>query len=454
MLKSTNPATGQVLQEYLEMSDLEVQTALAQSAEAYRGWRATAFPERSRCMYRLADLLLEQKVELARLMTAEMGKTHREAEAEVEKCAWVCRHYAEMAETYLGPETIETEMTQSVVVCQPVGAVLAVMPWNFPFWQVFRFAAPALMAGNVGLLKHAPNVCGCALAIESLFHSAGFPKGTFRTLLIRESQVELVIADDAVQAVTLTGSVRAGSAVASLAGRYLKKSVMELGGNDPYLILYDADCHLAAQKCVQSRMLNAGQSCIGAKRILVLDSVYQEFMGHLTSEIAARKVGDPTEAGSDLGPMVSLAARDTLHIQVTESIEKGATCLLGGQLLPGDGAFYPPTLLADVRPGMPAFDEELFGPVVSVVRVTDVEEAIALANTSEFGLGGAIFTRDHELAMDIATKRLESGCCAVNDFVKSDPRLPFGGIKKSGYGRELSHNGIREFVNLKTVTLA
>lgn len=453
-MKSTNPATGKLIKDYEPASQTEVEKIIEASHKASKDWRKTTFEERSKLLRKAAGVLRDHSEHYAGLMTQEMGKIRKEAESEIEKCAWVCEYYADHAEEFLAREDIKTEMSQSFVTFQPIGPVLAVMPWNFPFWQVFRFAAPALMAGNTGLLKHASNVSACALAIEEVFHRAGVPKDCFRTLLIPSKDVEAVIRHELVRAVTLTGSVPAGRAVAKVAGEALKKTVLELGGSDPYLILEDADLELAAEKCTQSRLLNAGQSCIAAKRFLVHDSVFDEFLEKFKNRMSQAKLGDPEQDETCLGPQASSELRDELHKQVQESIRKGAKCILGGEIPDKDGAFYPATILTEVAPGMPAYDEELFGPVASVIRVSSVEEAIRIANDSDFGLGGGIFSKNEERALELATMEMDTGFCAINDFVKSDPRLPFGGVKDSGYGRELSYFGIREFVNIKTVTLA
>jgi len=386
-------------------------------------------------------------------MALEMGKPIKDGISEVNKCAWVCDYYAENAKNFLQDEVIETDASKSYVSYQPLGIILAIMPWNFPFWQVFRFAAPGLMAGNVGLLKHASNVFGCALAIEDVFKRAGFPKNTFRSLLVGSSLVNKIIDHPHIKAVTLTGSVPAGKSVARKAGSVLKKTVLELGGSDPYLILEDADLEKAAQICALSRLINSGQSCIAAKRFIVVEQIRDQFEELLIKEMKSYKMGDPLDETTQIGPQARFDLRDALHDQVTKSIEKGAKCILGG-IIPNDtGAFYPPTLLTDVKTGMPAYEEELFGPVGSIIIAKSEEEAIKVANDSIFGLGASVFTQNVEKGNKIAREEIQAGCCFVNTYVRSDPRLPFGGIKESGYGRELSSHGIKEFVNIKTIYL-
>jgi succinate-semialdehyde dehydrogenase/glutarate-semialdehyde dehydrogenase len=384
-------------------------------------------------------------------MAAEMGKPLSQGRAEVEKCAWVCEFYAENAERFLSDEVATSDATTSFVAFKPLGVVLAVMPWNFPFWQVFRFAAPALMAGNAGILKHSSNVMGCALAIEDVFRTAGFPDDLFRTLVIGSARVRQVIEAPQVRAVTLTGSGPAGKAVAAAAGAVLKKSVLELGGSDPYVVLEDADLESTAQICVDSRLINSGQSCIAAKRFIVAEPVRDRFEELYVEMMRAKRMGDPFDEQVDVGPQARRDLRDELHDQVVASIERGARPLLGAAVPPGPGAFYPPTVLTDVGPGMPAYDDELFGPVAAIIGAADEADAIKIANDSVFGLGAAVFTRDAARGERIARDELEAGACFVNGLVKSDPRLPFGGIKESGYGRELAAFGIREFVNIKTV---
>lgn len=454
VMKSTDPATGRDLKEYPVMEPAEVESVLDSVHQTFLRWRETPLEERSKLMMRAAELLEERKVELARLATEEMGKVKKEGIAEVEKCAWVCRYYAEQAESMLLDQEVKTDQVRSFVTFQPIGIVLAVMPWNFPYWQVFRFAAPALMGGNAGVLKHASNVPGCALAIEAIFRDAGFPADLFRTLMIRAGAVEKVIASPLVRAVTLTGSTEAGKSVASTAGKYLKKTVLELGGSDPYIVLADADIDLAARVCAQSRLLNSGQSCIAAKRFIVVDEVHDQFVEAFRAAMAAKKMGDPRLDDTDIGPQASVELRDELHQQVKDSVAAGAKCILGGEIPNGEGAFYPATILIDVKEGMVAYHQELFGPVASVIRVGDLEEAVKVANDSDFGLGGGIFSRDIELATRVAREQVDTGAIVVNGLTKSDPRLPFGGVKQSGYGRELSHFGLYEFLNIKSVSVA
>jgi succinate-semialdehyde dehydrogenase/glutarate-semialdehyde dehydrogenase len=402
-------------------------------------------------MSRAAALLRERREEYAALMATEMGKPVLQGSAEVEKCAWVCDYYAEHAERFLAAEAVDSDASRSYVAYQPLGVILAVMPWNFPFWQVFRFAAPSLMAGNTAVLKHASNVMGCALAIESVFQESGFPEDVFRTLVIESNRVREVIHSPLVRAVTLTGSGPAGRAVGAAAGAELKKTVLELGGSDPYIVLEDADLDVAVPACVDSRLINSGQSCIAAKRFVVVDPVRDEFEDRYVTHMMTKKRGDPLDEAVDVGPQARADLRDELHQQVMRSIRQGARAVLGASMPEGPGAFYPPTVLTDVRPGMPAYEEELFGPVAAIIAARDEAEAIRVANDTPFGLGAAVFTRDVERGERIAVQELAAGSCFVNAVVKSDPRLPFGGIKESGYGRELAVFGIREFVNVKTV---
>ena len=450
-LKSINPANGQEIAAYEEMSTDEVNGIITAVNDAFNSWRKTSFSSRGELLKNAAVILQSNKEEFGRLMSLEMGKPYSQSLAEVVKCAKGCEYYADNTEEILADRIIETDASKSYVSHQPIGIVLAVMPWNFPFWQVFRFAAPALMAGNVGVLKHASNVQGCALAIEKIFVESGFPENVFRALVISSKNVESVINNPLVKAVTLTGSTPAGRAVASQSGAALKKTVLELGGSDPYVILKDADLDQAVEACVIGRLLNTGQSCIAAKRFIVVADVLDDFQERLIDEMRVKKWGDPFEEDIDLGPMVDESARDELHSQVVKSIEGGAEVLLGGAVPDNPGAYYPATVLGNVRPGMPAFDEELFGPVAAVIAAENEAEAIKLANQTPFGLGAAVFTSDIKKGEKIASEQLEAGSCFVNDFVRSDPRLPFGGIKASGYGRELSSNGILEFVNSKTV---
>ena len=405
-------------------------------------------------MKRAAQILRDRAAEYGELMSVEMGKPAKDGRAEAEKCAWVCDYYAENAERFLEPEAVQTDASKSFVVFQPLGVVLAVMPWNFPFWQVFRFAAPNLMAGNVGVLKHASNVPGCALAIENIFQEAGFPENVFRSLLVGSKQVDAIIENPIVRAVTLTGSTPAGRAVARKAGEMLKKTVLELGGSDPYVVLDDADVQAAVNTCVSSRLINSGQSCIAAKRFIVTEKNRGEFERLFVERMRAAVMGDPLQVETEVGPQARHDLRDELHQQVVDSVKKGARLLLGGEIPDGAGAFYPPTVLSDVKKGMPAYDYELFGPVAAIIPVADEAEAIRVANDSVFGLGAAVFTQDVSRGERIAAEEIEAGSCFVNTFVRSDPRLPFGGIKESGYGRELAVYGIKEFVNIKTVYVA
>ena len=452
-VEAVNPATGETVATYETPSRGEVDAILDRVIASQDAWRRTGFARRAGRMREAARLLDERSRDYAELMAQEMGKPLPQGVAEAEKCAWVCRYYADEAEAFLAAQEIATDASRSFVTFQPLGVILAVMPWNFPFWQVFRFAAPGLMAGNAGILKHASNVPGCALAIEGVFRDAGFPEDLFRTLLVGSDQVEGLLQDPRIRAATLTGSTPAGRAVAATAGAQLKKTVLELGGSDPYLILEDADLEAAVETCVESRLINSGQSCIAAKRFVVVEAVRQRFEEAFVERMKTKVMGDPLAGGDDpdLGPQAREDLRDELHAQVEASVHAGARLLLGGQLPDRPGAFYPPTVLTDVAPGMPAYDDELFGPVAAILPVADEAEGIRVANDTTFGLGAAVFTADLERGERIAAEELEAGCCFVNDFVRSDPRLPFGGIKESGYGRELSHFGIQEFTNVKTV---
>ena len=451
MIKTINPTTEEIIKEYQFLGYAGVTELIDKTHTAQLGWKKTGFETRAEKMRNAAKALRKNKALYARLMADEMGKPLADGEGEVEKCAWVCDYYADNAEKFLGNELIQSDAGKSMVVFQPLGIVFAIMPWNFPFWQVFRFAAPSLMAGNGALLKHAPNVFGCAEAIESVFVGAGFPRNLFSNLVIDTDMAARVIENDHISAVTLTGSTRAGKAVAAKAGSCLKKTVLELGGSDPYIVLEDAELGGAAKICAASRLINNGQSCISAKRFIVPKAISSEFVNMLVGEMGSAKVGDPLDPGTRLGPMARADLREGLHNQVRKSIDMGAECLIGGKIPEGKGYFYPPTVLTKVTKDMPAYNEEIFGPVACVIEVENEAEAIAIANDSQYGLGAAIFTTDLEKAEKIAAEELKAGSCFVNTFVKSDPRLPFGGIKESGYGRELSHYGIREFVNIKTV---
>ncbi|MGA7144844.1 MAG: NAD-dependent succinate-semialdehyde dehydrogenase [Desulfobacterales bacterium] len=450
-LTAINPANGDTIQTYEQPPFDKVKDYIEGAHQAFTGWKEKSFSHRAEFMKNASKVLIENKEAYAKIMAMEMGKPIRQGRSEVEKCAWVCEYYADNALEMLQPEKIATDASNSFVTFRPLGVILAIMPWNYPFWQVFRFAAPGLMAGNAAVLKHASNVPGCALAIEDVFNKAGFPENLFRNVLISGEQTKGVIEHPLIKAVTLTGSNFAGQAVASTAGKLLKKSVLELGGSDPYIVLEDADLQSAAKTCVESRLLNSGQSCIAAKRFVVIEDVRRRFEDMFIAYMQTKKMGNPMEEDIDIGPQARFDLRDDLHRQVAQSIEKGAKCLLGGEIPNGKGAYYPATVLSGIQKGMPAYEEEVFGPVAAIISVKDEREAIQVANDTSFGLGAAIFTEDLERGERIATYELEAGCCFVNAFVKSDPRLPFGGIKSSGYGRELSHYGIKEFVNIKTV---
>ncbi len=450
-IQSINPATGENIKTYTLHTDQEVSNKIDQVHQAWLAWRETSFEQRSTLLNKLADVLISRKDELAKLMAVEMGKPVTQGIAEVEKCAAVCRYCADHAKDQLADMVIETEASKSFVAFKPLGVVLAVMPWNYPFWQVFRFLAPALAAGNCGVLKHASNVPGCALAIEDVVKQAGFPEHVFKTLLISSQAVEKVIKHKHIKAVTLTGSNAAGSKVAQKAGELIKKTVLELGGSDAYVVLEDADLDLAVKACVDGRLLNSGQSCIAAKRFIVVKPLIEQFTEKYIELMRAKIMGDPMDTQTEVGPQARVDLRNELHKQVIDSIKAGAVCKLGGKIPDEKTAFYPPTVLVNVKKGMPAFDEELFGPVAAIIEAKDEAHAIELANDSVFGLGGAVFTNDTKRGEHIAASLMQSGSCFVNAFVKSDPRLPFGGIKQSGYGRELSIFGIREFVNIKTV---
>jgi succinate-semialdehyde dehydrogenase/glutarate-semialdehyde dehydrogenase len=450
VFESINPATANVFATTAMWSDGAVEKALEQAARLASSWARTDLANRCALLQAIADQLDHDRDRLAGLITAEMGKLTGEARAEVEKCASVCRYYAQHAEAFLADDPVETDAQCSLVAHQPLGAVLAVMPWNFPLWQVFRCAAPAVAAGNVVLLKHASNVMLCSAAIQDVFDRAGAPPGVFTQLPIRSPKVAELIADPRIAAVTLTGSEPAGRAVAAEAGKALKKSVLELGGSDPFLVLEDADLELAVHKAVQSRFMNAGQSCIAAKRFIVVDTIADAFEQKLAAAVAELRPGDPSNEQVTLAPMARADLREEIHAQVKDAIGKGAQLLTGGDVVDGPGFFYQPTVLTGIRSTMRAYSEELFGPVASVFRVRDEAQGIQLANDSPFGLGGSVWTQDRDRGICVA-RQLECGCAFVNELVKSDPRVPFGGVKSSGYGRELSRQGIREFINIKTI---
>ena len=449
-IASINPATGKTLKTFNSLDPKEIDQKLQLAAETFQTYRLTGFEERTRMMFRAAEILESNKLEFAKTMTTEMGKPLQAAVSEAEKCAWVCRYYAETAKDHLADQMVETIASKSYVKFQPLGPVLAVMPWNFPFWQVFRFAAPALMAGNVGLLKHASNVPQCALAIEDVFRRAGFPEGSFQTLLIGSDAVEQVLKDKRVVAATLTGSEPAGRSVASIAGREIKKTVLELGGSDPFIVMPSADVSKAVSTAVKARTVNNGQSCIAAKRFIVASEIYDQFERAFVDQMKALPVGDPMEESTEIGPLATPQIVDDLEKQVNDAVAAGARVLTGGKRIKRPGNFFEPTVLTNLDPEAPVSCEEIFGPVATLFRVENIDEAIQLANSTPFGLGSAAWTNDSREQSKFI-EELEAGCVFINGMVASDPRLPFGGIKNSGYGRELAEFGIREFVNIKTV---
>jgi succinate-semialdehyde dehydrogenase/glutarate-semialdehyde dehydrogenase len=453
VLRSVNPATGEEVERFKELTKTQVETALDRAERAFARWRGTAFPERAERMHAVADVLRQRKRRYGEAMAREMGKPIREGIAEAEKCAWAADYFADNAAAFLADEHVPTDAAKSLVRYEPLGPILAVMPWNFPFWQVFRFAAPTLMAGNVALLKHASNVMRCSLEIEGAFAEAGFPKGVFQSLLLGSGGIPWMIRDPRVRAVTLTGSDQAGAAVGKVAGEAVKKTVLELGGSDPFIVLRDADVDRAAKAAAAARCVNSGQSCIAAKRFIVERPVYPEFLAGFAAAMAALRVGDPMDEATDIGPIAREDLREDLHGQVRRSVAKGARIRTGGGKIAGPGFFYEPTVLEGVRKGMPAYDEEVFGPVAAVILVRDEAQALRVANDSKYGLGASLWTDDVDRALRLS-REIEAGMVFVNRRVQSDPRLPFGGVKASGYGRELGPHGIREFVNAKTVVVA
>ncbi|MCW6038837.1 NAD-dependent succinate-semialdehyde dehydrogenase [Spirulina subsalsa FACHB-351] len=449
-IATVSPVTGETLKTFTPLTSEEIQSKIAIAQTSLEAYRNTTFAQRSQWLHQAADLLEKNSTEYGKIMTVEMGKTLKSAIAEAKKCALVCRYYADHGAEFLKDIPGESDGSAAFVRYQPLGVILAVMPWNFPFWQVFRFAAPALMAGNVGLLKHASNVPQCAIAIQEIIEQAGFPPGVFQTLLIGASQVEEVLADERVQAATLTGSEYAGASLAATAGKYIKKTVLELGGSDPFIVLNSADLELAVSTAVTARMLNNGQSCIAAKRFILQTGIADQFIEQLTARFEALKIGDPMDDSVDVGPLATASIRQEIDQQVQKTVAMGGKVLTGGHPLDRPGNFYPPTILTDIPPDSPGALEEFFGPVALVFRVNDLEEAIRLANGINLGLGASVWTED-EGERDRLINDIEAGAVFVNGLVKSDPRLPFGGIKRSGYGRELSIQGIQEFVNIKTV---
>src|ERR1043166_7701724 len=452
-IASVNPATGEKRKEFCPFDDAEIEKRLTCAEKAFRKYRRTTFTQRSELLDAVGQLLFQEKEKFAEIITLEMGKLFRDSVAEIEKCARGCRFYAENGERFLEDEVAQNDAAESYVQYQPLGPVLAIMPWNFPFWQVFRFAGPALLAGNVGLLKHASNVPQCALAIEQIFCRAGFHDGVFQTLLIEPDQVEKVIVDPRVKAVTLTGSEKAGSAVASTAAREIKKSVLELGGSDAFIVMPSADFESALRTALKARIINAGQSCIAAKRFMIADQIYDEFLDQFVARMRALRIGDPMDEATEIGPLATEQILEDLHEQVQKTIAAGGKLSTGGNRIHGSGFFYEPTVLVDVPKDSPAYREEVFGPVASVFRVRDAHNAIELANDTTFGLGSSAWTNDRE-EQELFASELDAGMVFINAMVASDPRLPFGGVKHSGFGRELAAAGIREFTNAKTIWIS
>lgn len=449
---TTNPTTGQIIQTYSTLSKVELEAKISLSQQTFMSWSKSSFPDRSKLLTKIADILTDKRLELAELMTIEMGKRKAEGLAEIDKCVLLCKYYAKEAESQLSDQMVQTEASKSYIKFMPLGVVFAIMPWNFPFWQVFRAACPAIMAGNTMLLKHASSVPACALAIERIFKQAGAKKGLFQTLLISGPESETVIASPFVRLVSLTGSEEAGMKVASLAGKHIKRTVLELGGSDPFIVMPDADIQQAATTAATSRMIVTGQSCIAAKRFIVHKDIKDKFVKLFKSALESKKMGNPADDSTDVGPLSSAFIRDTIHDQVTRSLKQGAKLITGGYIPESKGFFYPPTILSDVTSNMIVSTEETFGPVAAVITVNSKEEALKVANNSHFGLGSSVWSNDDSTIVYF-TDNLEAGCVFVNSMVKSDPRLPFGGTKFSGYGRELSEYGIKEFVNIKTIWL-
>jgi succinate-semialdehyde dehydrogenase/glutarate-semialdehyde dehydrogenase len=449
-IQSVNPSTNEVIKQFEEATDEDVKYVLERSEEAFKDWKNTSFKERAVIMQKAADIMEDDIEHYAYLMTLEMGKVKREAHAEIKKCASACRYFAEHAESFLKNEPLPVQDGEAYVAYDPIGPILAVMPWNFPYWQVFRFAAPNIMAGNVGILKHASSVPQVSMAIEEIFLKAGLPDNVFKSLLVGSGKINKMIDHAAIRAVTLTGSEGAGSKVGERAGKNIKKAVLELGGSDPFVVLEDADLEKAATEAVNSRLINMGQSCIAAKRFIVVKEVYEDFLELFREKMAALKIGDPTDEENDYGPMAQESLAQELHEQVKATIKKGAKVVLGGDRPKSEGAFFNPTILTEVKKGSPAYKEELFGPVATVFNVKNEKEAIKLANTSRYGLGGSVWTQDRDRGQYVA-RQIDSGAVYVNKMMASDPAVPFGGVKKSGYGRELSYLGIREFMNQKTI---